>query len=73
MLLSVSNMSVGYKGLMAVQDVSFHVDKGEVVSLIGSIAIGQALCHLCDGRRASNFDSKYQGWTETYTRNTVKT
>lgn len=42
MLLSVSNMSVGYKGLMAVQDVSFHVDKGEVVSLIGSNGAGKS-------------------------------
>jgi len=42
MLLSVNNISVGYKGLLAIQDVSFHVDKGEVVSLIGSNGAGKS-------------------------------
>ncbi len=41
-MLSVNNISVGYKGLLAVQDVSFHVDKGEVVSLIGSNGAGKS-------------------------------
>ena len=40
--MSVNNISVGYKGLLAVQDVSFHVDKGEVVSLIGSNGAGKS-------------------------------
>jgi branched-chain amino acid transport system ATP-binding protein len=42
MLLSVNNISVGYKGLLAIQDASFHVDKGEVVSLIGSNGAGKS-------------------------------
>ena len=42
MLLSVNNISIGYKGLLAVQDVSFNVDKGEVVSLIGSNGAGKS-------------------------------
>jgi branched-chain amino acid transport system ATP-binding protein len=40
-MLSVSNVSVGYKGLLAIQDVSFQVKKGEVVSLIGSNGAGK--------------------------------
>jgi len=41
-MLSVNNISVGYKGLAAVQGVSFHVDKGEVVSLVGSNGAGKS-------------------------------
>ena len=41
-MLSVNNVSVGYKGLLAIQDVSFYVEKGEVVSLIGSNGAGKS-------------------------------
>lgn len=40
-MLSVSNVSVGYRGLLAIQDVSFQVKKGEVVSLIGGNGAGK--------------------------------
>ena len=41
-MLSVNNISVGYKGLPAIQGVSFHVDRGEVVSLVGSNGAGKS-------------------------------
>ena len=40
-MLSVTNLSVGYKGLLAIQDVSFTVKSGEIVSLIGSNGAGK--------------------------------
>ncbi len=41
-MLSVRSISVGYKGVPAVQGVSFEVNKGEVVSLIGSNGAGKS-------------------------------
>jgi branched-chain amino acid transport system ATP-binding protein len=60
-MLSVNNVSVGYKGLLAVQNVSFHVDSGEVVSLVGSNGAGKStilktiagLLHPAQGDRKS--------------------
>jgi branched-chain amino acid transport system ATP-binding protein len=42
-MLEIKNVSVGYKGgVLAVQDISFTVNKGEVVSLIGSNGAGKS-------------------------------
>lgn len=42
-MLEIKNVSVGYKGgVLAVQDISFTVKKGEVVSLIGSNGAGKS-------------------------------
>jgi branched-chain amino acid transport system ATP-binding protein len=41
-MLEVKGISVGYKELLAVQDVSFGVRKGEVVSLVGSNGAGKS-------------------------------
>ncbi len=42
-MLEIKNASVGYKGgVLAVQDISFTVKKGEVVSLIGSNGAGKS-------------------------------
>lgn len=41
-MLDVKGLSVGYKGLLAVQDVSLTVRRGEVVSLIGSNGAGKS-------------------------------
>ena len=40
-MLSVNNISVGYKGSLAVQDVSFEINKGEIVCLVGSNGAGK--------------------------------
>ena len=41
-MLSVNNISVGYKGLLAVQGVSFKINQGEIVSLVGSNGAGKS-------------------------------
>jgi branched-chain amino acid transport system ATP-binding protein len=42
-MLEIKNVSIGYKGgVLAVQDISFTVKKGEVVSLIGSNGAGKS-------------------------------
>lgn len=40
-MLSVNDLSVGYRGLLAIQDASFEVKRGEIVSLIGSNGAGK--------------------------------
>jgi len=41
-MLDIKGLSVGYKGVRAVQDVSLTVQRGEVVSLIGSNGAGKS-------------------------------
>ena len=41
-MLEVEGLAVGYGDLLAIQDVSFNVQKGEVVSLIGSNGSGKS-------------------------------
>ncbi len=41
-MLSLNNISAGYKGLLAVQDISFRINEGEIVSLIGSNGAGKS-------------------------------
>ena len=41
-MLEVDGLAVGYGDLLAIQDVSFSVQKGEVVSLIGSNGSGKS-------------------------------
>ncbi len=41
-MLDVSHLSAGYGDLTVVYDVSFHVDDGEVVSLVGSNGAGKS-------------------------------
>ena len=41
-MIALNNISVGYKGLLAVQDISFRINEGEIVSLIGSNGAGKS-------------------------------
>ena len=40
-LLDVKNISISFGGLLAVSDFTFHVDKGEIVSIIGPNGAGK--------------------------------
>jgi len=41
-ILEVKNLSVFYGGIQALRSINFHVDKGEIVSLIGSNGVGKS-------------------------------
>ena len=41
-MLNITNMNVYYGNIYAVKDVSFHVDKGEIVTLIGANGAGKS-------------------------------
>ena len=41
-MLAVENLSVSYGAIKAVEDISFHVDAGEVVALIGANGAGKS-------------------------------
>lgn len=42
MLLEVENLHVAYGAIRALQGISFHVDKGEIVTLIGANGAGKS-------------------------------
>ena len=41
-MLHVENINVYYGAIHAVKDISFHVDEGEVVTLIGANGAGKS-------------------------------
>ena len=40
-MLSVKNINVFYGSIHAIRDVNFHVDEGEIVTLIGANGAGK--------------------------------
>ena len=42
MLLQVENLNVAYGAIRALHGISFHVDEGEVVTLIGANGAGKS-------------------------------
>ena len=44
MLLSVENLEVKYGNIQALHGISFHVNKGEIVTLIGANGAGKTTC-----------------------------
>ena len=54
-VLAVRNLSKSYGGVLAVQDVSFEVGKGELLALIGPNGAGKTTCfNMVNGQLAPN-------------------
>jgi len=62
-MLQVNNLSTHYGAICAVNEVSLHVNQGEIVSLIGSNGAGKTslLMTLCGTPRASGGQVLFEG------------
>jgi len=62
-LLEVEDLTVRYGGVVAVEDVSFHVDRGEFVALLGSNGAGKSTClnAIMGGVKPASGDIHYNG------------
>lgn len=63
MLLSVENLSVSYGGIRALKGISFNVEEGEIVTLIGANGAGKSttLKTICGLVRPQSGTITYQG------------
>ena len=63
-LLSVKNINVYYGSIHAIKDVSFHVDEGEIVTLIGANGAGKttAMRMLCGLSRPTDGHATVAGF-----------
>ncbi|MGI6491287.1 MAG: ABC transporter ATP-binding protein [Pelotomaculum sp.] len=63
MLLSVENLSVSYGGIRALKGISFNVEEGEIVTLIGANGAGKSttLKTICGLVRPQSGAITYQG------------
>jgi branched-chain amino acid transport system ATP-binding protein len=68
MLLSVENLEVKYGNIQALHGISFHVDRGEIVTLIGANGAGKttslySICRLAppEAPRVTAGDIKFGG------------
>lgn len=62
-LLTVKNIEVSYGSIQAIKGISFHVNKGEIVSLIGSNGAGKtstlrAISGLVESKGTLQFDGR---------------
>ena len=62
-MLELKGISTHYGAICAVNNVSLHVNQGEIVSLIGSNGAGKTslLMTLCGNPRASSGQVLYEG------------
>ncbi|MHB0885939.1 MAG: ABC transporter ATP-binding protein [Bacillota bacterium] len=62
-LLEVKNVTKRFQGLVANDDVSFHIDEGEIVSLIGPNGAGKTTLFSCvaGSHRIDRGDIRFRG------------
>ena len=67
-MLEVKDLSTHYGAICAVNQVSLHVNQGEIVSLIGSNGAGKSslLMTVCGNPRASGGRIRFEGEDITY-------
>lgn len=63
-MLKVENLSIHYGVIQAVNDVSFEVNQGEVITLIGANGAGDSDIMMTD--TINSFKSKFKGFHKTF-------
>ncbi|HEO0015640.1 TPA: hypothetical protein U9A27_000704 [Streptococcus agalactiae] len=63
-MLKVENLSIHYGVIQAVNDVSFEVNQGEVVTLIGANGTGDSDIMMTD--TINPLKSKFKGFHKTF-------